>query len=70
VEIAACMTGVPSEVPAMIVHVFVARLICSDTDCPHALEIAAPTLAELEALACDCGCALHVLAWPDWHTAR
>lgn len=42
----------------------VARLICSDGDCPDAFEARAPTLAELEALACDCGCALQVL-WVD-----
>jgi hypothetical protein len=23
-------------------------------------------VAELEALACDCGCALEIVGWPDW----
>ena len=42
-----------------------ARLICSDDACTEAFEARAATLAELEALACDCGCALAVLGWPD-----
>jgi len=45
--------------------VLVARLICSDDACPEAFEARAATLAELEALACDCGCALAVVGWPD-----
>jgi hypothetical protein len=45
--------------------VLVARLICSDTACAAELEAEAPTLAELETLICDCGCALEVIAWPD-----
>ena len=45
--------------------VFVARLICSDPDCAEAFEARAGTLAELDALACDCGCAVEVLGWPD-----
>jgi hypothetical protein len=43
----------------------VARLICSDEACPEAFEARAATLAELDALACACGCALQVLGWPD-----
>ncbi|MGZ4267724.1 MAG: hypothetical protein ACXVFN_04960 [Solirubrobacteraceae bacterium] len=43
----------------------VARLICSDPACTVEAEARAATLAELESLACDCGCALEVLAWPD-----
>jgi hypothetical protein len=43
----------------------VARLICSDPECPETFEARADTLAELEALACDCGCALEIVAWPD-----
>jgi hypothetical protein len=39
---------------------FHAMLICSDDDCDETFE-AWGTLAELEALACDCGCALQVL---------
>ncbi|HSD76112.1 MAG TPA: hypothetical protein VLA98_01860 [Solirubrobacteraceae bacterium] len=42
-----------------------ARLICSDEACAERFEAAAATLAELVALACDCGCALQVLGWPD-----
>jgi hypothetical protein len=45
--------------------VLLARLVCSDEACPQAFEARAATLAELEALACDCGCALAVVAWPD-----
>ncbi len=41
-----------------------ARLICSESDCPEAFEARARTLAELESLACDCGCSLQVL-WVD-----
>jgi hypothetical protein len=39
---------------------FHARLICSDGDCDDSFE-AWGTLDELEALACDCGCALEIL---------
>jgi hypothetical protein len=46
--------------------VFVARLICSDAECAAELTRESVTLAELEALLCDCGCALEVIAWPDW----
>ena len=45
---------------------FVARLICSDTDCAEEQEIHAGSLAELERLLCDCGCAFELIAWPDW----
>jgi uncharacterized protein (UPF0210 family) len=48
--------------------VFVARLICSDPACAEAVEAVeavALTLEELETLACDCGCALQMLGWPD-----
>jgi hypothetical protein len=39
---------------------FQARLICSDGDCDDTFE-AWGTLEELQALACDCGCALEIL---------
>ena len=39
---------------------FYAVLICSDEACPHELETWGD-LEELEALLCDCGCALHVV---------
>ena len=45
---------------------FVARLICSDPDCADDLTAEVATIAELEALACDCGCAFEVIGWPDW----
>ena len=41
-----------------------ALLVCSDEDCTHELE-APGTLAELEALACDCGCTLEVLSFDE-----
>jgi hypothetical protein len=42
-----------------------ARLVCSDPGC--AKEVAAETarLHELDALLCECGCALEVIGWPD-----
>jgi len=40
---------------------FHAVLICSENECTEVFE-AYGTLEELEALACDCGCALHVLS--------
>jgi hypothetical protein len=43
-----------------------ARLVCSEAACAgHVLEVYAATLTELETLACECDCALHVIAWPD-----
>jgi hypothetical protein len=41
-----------------------ARLICSGEDCAALFE-ALGALGEVEALACDCGCALELLAWPE-----
>jgi len=41
--------------------VFRALLICSDGDCAELFE-AYGSLEELEALACDCGCSLEILA--------
>ncbi len=46
--------------------VLVARLICSDADCAAEVSAEGATMAELEALACDCGCALAIIAFPDW----
>ena len=45
--------------------VFVARLICSDPACAEELASEAAPLRELEVLACDCGCALEIIGWPD-----
>jgi len=39
---------------------FRALLICSDGECAELFE-AYGAIGELEALACDCGCSLHVL---------
>ena len=47
-------------------HAFVARLICSDPACAAESEEEALDLGELERLMCDCGCALAIIAWPDW----
>jgi hypothetical protein len=46
---------------------YIARLICSDEGCGEQALAEARTVAELETLACDCGCALAVIGWPD-HT--
>ncbi len=45
---------------------FIARLVCSDSDCAEESELHADSRAELERLICDCGCALELVAWPDW----
>ncbi len=45
---------------------FVARLICSDTACAEEASTEGGSSAELEALICDCGCALEIIGWPDW----
>ena len=45
---------------------FVARLVCSDPACAAELDAEAAHPGELERLICDCGCALEVIAWPDW----
>jgi hypothetical protein len=44
---------------------YVARLVCSDEQCAEGVTLEAATLRELEALMCDCGCALEVIGWPD-----
>ena len=44
---------------------YTARLVCSDPDCAEEFAIETATLGELEALACECGCALEVMGWPD-----
>ena len=41
-----------------------AVLICSEEECTAVFE-AYGRLAELEALACDCGCGLSIVGWPD-----
>jgi hypothetical protein len=49
--------------------VIVVRLICTDQDCAVVLEQFVPTLAELDALACECGCTLHVIEVAEWEPA-
>jgi hypothetical protein len=44
---------------------YVARLVCSDEACAEEVAHEAASLAELETLLCDCGCALEIIGWPD-----
>jgi len=44
---------------------YTARLVCSDAACAEEIDAETATLAELEALVCDCGCALVVVGWAD-----
>ena len=44
---------------------YMARLVCSDEACAEEVTLEAATLAELETLICDCGCALEMIGWPD-----
>jgi hypothetical protein len=44
---------------------YTARLVCSDPGCAEEIAAETATLAELEALVCDCGCSLEVIGWPD-----
>lgn len=44
---------------------YIARLVCSDEACAEELTQETATLAELQTLLCDCGCALEVIGWPD-----
>lgn len=41
-----------------------AVLICSDEECTERFDAYGP-IEELAALACDCGCALAIVGWPD-----
>ena len=40
-------------------------MICSDEACADEALAEAQTLEELDLLACDCGCALAVIGFPD-----
>jgi hypothetical protein len=51
----------PSDSGPSIPPMFMALLICSDEACAEERETWG-SLEELEALACDCGCALQLLA--------
>ncbi len=44
---------------------YTARLVCSDPGCAQELAAETTTLGELQALLCECGCALEVVGWPD-----
>ena len=44
---------------------YTARLVCSDPLCAEEIAGETATLSELDALFCDCGCALEVIGWPD-----
>jgi hypothetical protein len=53
----------PSGPPPTIARVvFHALLICSDEACAEEIEAFGTRLEELEALACECGCALQLIA--------
>jgi hypothetical protein len=54
----------PSDPRPTIPGMFIALLICSDAACAHELETWGP-LEELEALACDCGCALQLISMSE-----
>ena len=45
---------------------FAARLTCSDVACAAEVVAEGQAIADLETLVCECGCALEVVAWPDW----
>ena len=49
---------------------FVARVVCSDMECAEERVLEAATLAELEAMVCDCGCVVQIIGWPDWVEPR
>ena len=44
---------------------YMARLVCSDSECAEELTAETATLRELETLMCECGCGLEVIGWPD-----
>jgi hypothetical protein len=44
---------------------YTARLVCTDPGCAEEVAAQTATLRELEALLCDCGCALELVGWPD-----
>jgi hypothetical protein len=59
-------TGFSVHPPRHHAVMFIARLICSDSDCAEETQGEAGTLDEFERLLCDCGCAFEVIGWPDW----
>ena len=52
-------SGAPPTISRVVFH---ALLICSDEACAEELEAYGTRLEELEALACECGCAMQVTA--------
>jgi hypothetical protein len=40
------------------------RLLCSEGRCAAVVEAIAP-IEEIESLACECGCGLALLGWPE-----
>jgi hypothetical protein len=52
-------SGRARTIPRMVLH---AVLICSDEACAEEIEAYGTRLDELEALACECGCAMQILA--------
>ena len=52
-------SGRPHTIPSVVLH---ALLICTDEACAEEIEAYGTRLEELEALACECGCALQVIA--------
>ncbi len=41
-----------------------ALLVCSEDECTDTYEVYGP-LEEIESLACECGCGLAIVGWPD-----
>jgi hypothetical protein len=54
----------PSGIPPNLFDVVRALLICSDDGCT-ALYEAHGRLEEIETLACECGCGLAIVGWPE-----
>jgi hypothetical protein len=45
----------------VVVHAY---LVCSDRECTERFEACGP-LEEVQAFACECGCALEIVGWAD-----
>jgi hypothetical protein len=57
---------IPSDrAPTLRLVMYTATLVCSDPACAEEIAGETATLRELEALICDCGCALEIVGWPD-----
>jgi hypothetical protein len=53
------LSEAPPTIPRVVFH---ALLICSDEACAEELEAYGMRLEELEAIACECGCALQLIS--------